>query len=160
MKSKIIYLLLITLVVTNCVMLFILIKKPHKRHQGKGGSFLVKKLDLNSEQEKHFFEFDKEHRFKMDHFDDEILKNKKLLFESFSNSEKINDTIVLRIGTLTGKREEEVIAFFSKIKSICNEEQVEKLKKVISRALNHSRSHMQGSMHPSHKGMHPSPPVD
>ena len=144
-------------------MLFILIKKPHKKHLGKEGSFLVKKLNLNSEQEKQFLEFDKEHRTKMIHFDDELLKNKKLLFKSFSNSENINDNVVLRIGELGGEKEKEVISFFTKVKSICNEEQTEKLKNVISRALNHidkspQRGPMQENMHPPHEGRRPPPP--
>jgi len=164
-KNKIIYLLLITLLITNCVMLFMLIKKPHERNlKGKKGNFLMQKLKLDETQEKEFLVLDELHREAMRNIDDAILKSRKKLFNSFDSSMDINESLVLKIGSLVSEKEREVFSFFSKVKVICNEKQVEDLEEVIKNAIINSSKKDQRPEHnrnapPHHnKGMQPPPP--
>lgn len=153
MKSKLIYLLLITLLVTNVVMLFMLINKPHKRHMGNPKDFLIKKLNLDKEQRVLFLELDKEHKSKMMFYDDEIIKLKKNMFLSFSGSKEVDNSITSKIGALIAKKENEIFSFFRKIKGICNEKQIVLLEEIIERAIMHP-----GGMPPPPRERMPPPP--
>jgi len=129
-----------------------LIQMPYKKHQEKNANFLVKTLGLKPEQEKKFFQLDKEHRTKMIQYDDEILELKKSMFNSFSNSEVINESIFNRVGELETNKEKEVFSFFKKIKTFIDKDQVKKLEGIISRAIMHSGAK---SQKPLHKDMPP-----
>ena len=133
------------------MMLFMLINKPHKRHMESPKDFLIKKLNLDNKQRISFLELDKEHKSKMMFYDAEIIKLKKSMFLSFSSSDKVDKKIVLKIGELTTKKENEIYTFFKKIKAICNPEQLSSLEEVIQRAILHSGIS-------SHRANHISPP--
>ena len=154
MKYKYIYILLVTLLVTNAIMLFMLVKKPHQLPLKSPRNFLVEKLNLNEEQTAKFFTLDKEHKVNMVFLDEEIRKLKKDMFNKLSSEEVIDASITLQIGTLVAKRENEIFSFFRKIKTICREEQIITLERIIDNAImpKKGRGHGPNDMPPPPRG--------
>lgn len=132
-----------------------LVNKPHQRHVKQPVDFLIKKLNLNEEQELKFLILDKEHSTKMMFYDAEIMELKKNMFNSFSGSDKVDNAITLKIGELVAKKETEIFYFFKRVRNICNKEQFIFLEEIIKRAIMHS-----GGMPKDHGNMAPRPPRD
>ena len=86
MKSKLSPVLLVLLVVLNGVLIFMLINKPHENRRPKEErNFLIEQLQFTDVQKDRFINLDDTHRENMRSFEDEIRKNKDVLFNSFSD---------------------------------------------------------------------------
>jgi protein CpxP len=153
MTSKLSPVLLVLLVVLNGVLIFLLINKSHKNKRPKEErNFLIEQLQFTNVQKDRFINLDDAHRENMRSFDDEIRKNKDVLFNSFSN-ETINiDSLISVIGTLQGKKEMEVFGFFKYVRKLCTSKQKEKFDKIIKKALKG------GNQGPPREGEMPPPP--
>lgn len=138
MKIKLIYILLGVLIITNSVMLFMLINKPHRRHGSKSENFLAKKLNLNSDQKESFLIIDKAHRSKMEFYDAEIRELKKNMFNALTGVGEVDTSITQKIGELLIKKENDLFYFFKNIRNICDQEQLKLLEAVIKKAVMHS----------------------
>ena len=137
MKTKLLYPLIILLVITNIVLIFILLKKPHKRPMG-ADSFLIEKLEFSKEQAKEFKALDKHHRNVMIGYDEAILDYKKQMFEFISNNKEVDMAIISKIGNLEGKKEEEIFRFFSEVRKLCSEDQGKKLNDILRKILSNN----------------------
>ncbi|PQB07404.1 hypothetical protein BST83_09700 [Polaribacter filamentus] len=91
-----------------------LINKSHENKRPKEErNFLIEQLQFTDVQKDRFINLDDAHRENMRSFEDEIRKNKDVLFNSFSN-ETINiDSLSSVIGALQGKKEMEVFGFLN-----------------------------------------------
>ena len=136
MKSKLLPSLLVILILLNGVLIFMLLKKPHekKRHQQEK-NFLIKKLQFTDHQKDKFLSFDEVHKENMTRLDQQIRKQKDVLFNSFSDGVVNIDSLSLLIGELTGKKDVEVFRFFKSVRKICTKGQQEKFDKIINKAL-------------------------
>ena len=136
MKSKILPILLFLLIVLNGVLIFMLVNKPHERLENRsGGNFLTSQLEFTESQKKDFYSLDKKHKNVMMKIDDEVRRNKDVLFNSFSNNDIKLDSIASEIGLLEGKKEIEVFTFFNKVRKMCTDEQIIKFDNIIKQAL-------------------------
>ncbi|MGB0879272.1 MAG: Spy/CpxP family protein refolding chaperone [Polaribacter sp.] len=149
MKAKLFYTLLITLLITNAVLLFMLVKKPHQPKKGER-NFLVKELKFDETQREQFHFLDRQHKENMMSYDHQIRQSKDILFNSFSNIKFSSDSISKRIGVLEGKKEQEIFTFFKQVREICTPKQVGKFDKIIKKALHkkHRRPPRRGNMPP------------
>ena len=136
MKSKLLPVLLVILMLLNGVLIFMLIKKPHenKRHPQER-NFLIMELKFTNNQKDKFLSFDTLHRENMMRFDQQIRRQKDVIFNSFSESLTNIDSLSILIGELTRKKEVEVFRFFKSVRKICTKEQQTKFDKIISKAL-------------------------
>ena len=136
MKSKLLPVLLVILMLLNGVLIFMLIKKPHenKRHPQER-DFLIMELKFTNNQKDKFLSFDTLHRENMMRFDQQIRRQKDVIFNSFSESLTNIDSLSLLIGELTRKKEVEVFRFFKSVRKICTKDQQAKFDKIISKAL-------------------------
>lgn len=151
MKTKLLYVLLITLLITNAVLLFMLVKKPHQPKKD-GRNFLVQELKFDETQREQFHFLDRQHKENMMSYDQQIRQSKDVLFNSFSNPNFSSDSISKKIGELEGKKEQEIFTFFKQVREICTPEQVGKFDKIIKKAL-HKKDKK-----PPRKGDMPPPP--
>ena len=136
MKSKLLPVLLVILMLLNGILIFMLIKKPqeNKRHPQKR-NFLIRELQFTDNQKDKFLSFDTLHRENMMRFDQQIRRQKDVMFNSFSESLTNIDSLSLLIGELTRKKEVEVFRFFKSVRKICTKDQQAKFNKIISKAL-------------------------
>ncbi len=67
--------------------------------------------------------------------DQQIRKQKDILFNSFSDGVVNIDSLGLFIGGLAGKKDIEVFRFFQAVRKICTQGQQEKFDKIINKAL-------------------------
>ncbi|MGY8940268.1 MAG: hypothetical protein ACKVK4_09830 [Flavobacteriales bacterium] len=136
MKSKLLPVLLILLIILNGILIFMLLKKPqeNKRHSQER-NFLLRELQFTEHQKDKFLSFDAVHRENMMHFDQQIRRQKKVMFNSFSEGLTSIDALSILIGELTRKKEVEVFRFFKSVRKICTKEQQTKFDKIISKAL-------------------------
>ena len=136
MKSKLLPVLLVILMLLNGILIFMLIKKPHenKRHPQER-NFLIMELKFTNNQKDKFLSFDTLHRENMMRFDQQIRRQKDVMFNSFSESLTNIDSLSLLIGELTRKKEVEVFRFFKSVRKICTKDQQAKFDKIISKAL-------------------------
>ena len=136
MKSKLLPVLLVILMLLNGILIFMLIKKPHenKRHPQKR-NFLIRELQFTDNQKDKFLSFDTLHRENMMRFDQQIRRQKDVMFNSFSESLTNIDSLSLLIGELTRKKEVEVFRFFKSVRKICTKDQQAKFDRIISKAL-------------------------
>ncbi len=136
MKSKLLPVLLVILMLLNGVLIFMLIKKPHenKRHPQER-NFLIRELQFTNNQKDKFLSFDILHRENMMRFDQQLRRQKDVMFNSFSESVTNIDSLGLLIGELTRKKEVEVFRFFKSVRKICTKDQQAKFNKIISKAL-------------------------
>jgi protein CpxP len=113
-----------------------LIKKPHenKRHQQEK-NFLIEELQFTDIQKDKFLSFDTVHRENMMRLEQQIRKQKDVLFNSFSDGVVNIDSLALLIGELAGKKDVEIFGFFKSVRKICTKDQQEKFDKIISKAL-------------------------
>jgi hypothetical protein len=136
MKSKLLPVLLVILMLLNGVLIFMLIKKPHenKRHPQER-NFLIRELQFTNNQKDKFLSFDILHRENMMRFDQQLRRQKDVMFNSFSESVTNIDSLSLLIGELTRKKEVEVFRFFKSVRKICTKDQQAKFDRIISKAL-------------------------
>mgnify|MGYP006107745585 FL=1 len=136
MKSKLLPVLLVILILLNGVLIFMLIKKPHenKRHQQEK-NFLIEELQFTDIQKDKFLSFDTLHRENMMRLEQQIRKQKDVLFNSFSDGVVNIDSLGALIGELEGKKDIEIFSFFKSVRKICRKDQQEKFDKIISKAL-------------------------
>ena len=136
MKSKLLPVLLVILILLNGVLIFMLIKKPHenKRHQQEK-NFLIEELQFTDIQKDKFLSFDTVHRENMMCLEQQIRKQKDVLFNSFSDGVVNIDSLGALIGELEGKKDIEIFSFFKSVRKICTKDQQEKFDKIISKAL-------------------------
>tara|TARA_B110000503_G_C6915714_1_gene316552 strand:+ start:90 stop:554 length:465 start_codon:yes stop_codon:yes gene_type:complete len=136
MKSKLLPVLLVILILLNGVLIFMLIKKPHenKRHQQEK-NFLIEELQFTDIQKDKFLSFDTVHRENMMRLEQQIRKQKDVLFNSFSDGVVNIDSLGALIGKLEGKKDIEIFSFFKSVRKICKKNQQEKFDKIISKAL-------------------------
>ena len=136
MKSKLLPVLLVILMLLNGILIFMLIKKPqeNKRHPQKR-NFLIRELQFTDNQKDKFLSFDTLHRENMMRFDQQIRRQKDVIFNSFSESLTNIDSLSILIGELTRKKEVEVFRFFKSVRKICTKDQQAKFNKIISKAL-------------------------
>ena len=161
MKSKLFPVLLVLLILLNGVLIFMLIKKPHqnKRPQQQK-NFLIHQLQFTDNQKDTFLDFNRVHRKKMKHFDQQLRKHKDALFNSFSAGTLNIDSISVRIGTLEGAKEVEVFRFFTAVRKLCNKGQKQKFDGIIKRALKGPKKAPPrgGENHSPRDGRMPPPP--
>lgn len=164
MKTKLLPVLLILLVVLNGFLIFMLINKPHvnKRSQQER-NFLIEQLQFTNQQKEDFMALDLVHKENMMRFENEIRKNKDILFNSFSDETANIDSLSNVIGALQAKKDIEVFNFFKSVRKICNKEQQKEFDKIINNALKGSNQgpgpregQRQGP--PRDGGMPPPPP--
>ncbi|SDR80747.1 hypothetical protein SAMN05216503_0991 [Polaribacter sp. KT25b] len=159
MKTKLLPILLILLIVLNGVLIFMLINKPHQNLGAQQErNFLIEELQFSDNQKDQFINLDNAHKENMMSFENEIRRNKDILFNSFSN-ETINfDSLSTVIGSIQAKKEIEVFRFFKSVRKICNKEQQEKFDKIINKAIRGSNQGQSQGPPPREGGMPPPPP--
>ncbi len=138
-KSVLLIVLLFFLMVMNGVLLYLIVQKPDRK-QRPPIEFIAEQLEFNSEQREIFSGFLEEHRHKMRRMDGELRNLKQQLFSGLGEEDQTKrtlDSIADRISRLSKARELEVYDHFNRIHEICNEEQKQKLKKIVSGALRH-----------------------
>ncbi len=137
MKKKGLYILLILLLAVNTVLLALIIKDvnndekkgPPKPH------FLSKELQFTEKQEREFKRLDSEHRNRMMAIDDELGKLRNQLFNSLSDSSVSKESLSVKIGELTSKRDVELFGFFKQVREICDSDQKIKFDQIIEKAI-------------------------
>ena len=136
MKSKLLPILVVILMLMNGVLIFMLLKKSHVNNRSpQERNFLVKELQFTELQNDKFLSFDAVHRENMLRLDQQIRKQKDILFNSFSDGVVNIDSLGLLIGGLAGKKDIEVFRFFQAVRKICTQGQQEKFDKIINKAL-------------------------
>jgi len=136
MKSKLLPILVVILMLMNGVLIFMLLKKSHVNNRSpQERNFLVKELQFTELQNDKFLSFDTVHRENMLRLDQQIRKQKDILFNSFSDGVVNIDSLGLLIGGLAGKKDIEVFRFFQAVRKICTQGQQEKFDKIINKAL-------------------------
>ena len=136
MKSKLLPILVVVLMLMNGVLIFMLLKKSHVNNRSpQERNFLVKELQFTELQNDKFLSFDAVHRENMLRLDQQIRKQKDILFNSFSDGVVNIDSLGLLIGGLAGKKDIEVFRFFQDVRKICTQGQQEKFDKIINKAL-------------------------
>lgn len=136
MKSKLLPILVVILMFMNGVLIFMLLKKSHVNNRSpQERNFLVKELQFTELQNDKFLSFDTVHRENMLRLDQQIRKQKDILFNSFSDGVVNIDSLGLLIGGLAGKKDIEVFRFFQAVRKICTQGQQEKFDKIINKAL-------------------------
>ena len=136
MKSKLLPILVVILMFMNGVLIFMLLKKSHVNNSPpQERNFLVKELQFTELQNDKFLSFDTVHRENMLRLDQQIRKQKDILFNSFSDGVVNIDSLGLLIGGLAGKKDIEVFRFFQAVRKICTQGQQEKFDKIINKAL-------------------------
>ncbi|MCH3882700.1 MULTISPECIES: hypothetical protein [Tenacibaculum] len=160
MKTKLLPVLLILLIVLNGFLIFMLINKPHERQRpNQERNFLITELGFNDTQKNKFLALDEIHRENMLSFDEEIRKNKDILFNSFSDENFNSDLIINKISISQAKKETELFSFFSKVRKLCSETQIKKFDRIIKKALRggNNQPPRDGRKHPPRKGQMPPP---
>ena len=136
MKTKLLPILLILLILLNGFLIFMVVKKPHNNRKNlPPRNFLTEQLDFSKKQTRQFVDLENIHRNFMENLDEEIIKNKDVLFNSFSNITINVDSITNQIGVLEGKKEAEIFRFFSNVRELCTLNQIEKFDNIIKEAL-------------------------
>lgn len=136
MKAKLLPVLLMVLILLNGFLIFMLINKPHeKRGQHPERNFLTKELGFSDKQKNQFIKLDETHRDNMLGIDQQLRKQKDILFNSFQKENFSADSITNQIGKLQAKKEAEVFRFFSKVRALCNKKQTIQFDKIIKKAL-------------------------
>lgn len=136
MKTKLLPILLGLLLIMNGVLIFLLIKRPHEnRRPNPNRTFLTEQLQFSKNQKEEFRSLDKTHRGFMQEIDREIRQEKDELFSSYSDKNINPEKNITKIGTLEAKKEAEIHRFFSAVRGLCKENQVDMFDKIIKQAL-------------------------
>lgn len=161
MKSKSLLILLILLLILNGVLIFMLVKKPHEnRQRHPQRNFLTSELNFSENQKEAFRKLDRIHRGFMSNLDQEIFKNRAVLFNSFSIIDFNPEFIISKNGALEVKKETELFRFFSEVRKICTKEQTSNFDKIINKALrkNKNKPPRKEANHPLLRGGRSAPP--
>ncbi|MGJ8593421.1 MAG: Spy/CpxP family protein refolding chaperone [Aquaticitalea sp.] len=137
-KNTILYILLAFLIVANGFFLVNYLGRPQADDRKGPGDFIVKELKFNESQMKEFQKISDKHHNKMKVIFDNERHLKDELFSKISESsvdETVIDSIVALIGDNGKSKDKTTFYFFKEIESISNEEQKEKLDKLIHGAL-------------------------
>lgn len=134
MRKKILYTSLIILLIANIVLLYMIVTKAPNNHLPKE-NFLTQELHFSENQKDRFLKLDQIHRRSMRQFDDELSDLRKQLFNSFGKDNFSSDSITNRMGELETSKQKELYAFFSEVRKLCDENQVEKFDKIIEKVL-------------------------
>ncbi len=139
MKIKLLYILLITLLISNLFMIFMLVRKPHMPNHHRPNEFLLKELNFTESQRLSFDKLDEKHHMNLRDMEDNIRISKELLFTSFEDSRINKDSLTNQLGKLEALKHKEIVSFFDAVKMICNKEQAKRFDKLIKRGLNKGR---------------------
>jgi protein CpxP len=135
-KSKLLPVLLVILILLNGVLIFMLLEKPHEnKWQPQERNFLIRELQFTDIQKDKFLSFDTVQRENRMRLEQQIRKQKDVLFNSFSNGIVNIDSLGSLIGELEGKKDIEIFSFFKSVRKICTKDQQAKFDKIISKAL-------------------------
>jgi len=138
-KNVPLYILLIFLIIVNVFFLFNYLGKPdHDRPGGKQDGFIVRELKFDDVQKQKFEVLKTEHFVTIEEFLDDEKKLKDDLFDRISNetiSKTQIDSITSRIGKIVKARELETFYHFRAIQNICDDEQKEKLARIVKQAI-------------------------
>jgi len=150
MKQKILYILLISLLIINSLLLFLLIKKPHEKREGPKRDFIAIELKFDQNQKEEFKNLDGIHRRFMRSLDEKIKEHKEILFHSFGNDIFNLDSITKEIGKLEAEKERTLFTFFSQVRVLCSASQKENFDAIIEKALKggEKRPPREGNGHP------------
>jgi protein CpxP len=135
MKSKLLPVALVLLILLNGFLIFMLIQKPHENSHGPKRNFLIEELKFSEQQKESFKELDDIHKGLMQSFDKKIDRDRDFLFNSFAKENFNADVITKEIGFLSASKEAELFRFFSEVRKICSQEQVNKFDSIINKAL-------------------------
>lgn len=123
-------------------------RKTRERHpmservrEHQGGKFLMRELDASPKQQLELKALFQDHRKRKDSIETLIrIKKSQLAKMAISGEEnlQVKDSTLIEISRLALIQENEMYDHFSQMKAICNEEQIEKLYGILSRA-NRSR---------------------
>ncbi len=135
MKKNIVLMVLLGfLIVMNGILLFLVVKKPDRKHRPPK-EFITERLNFNEDQIIKFGTIDEAHHRKMRTIDGESRKLKEILFSDVGNDAIKIDSIAGLIGSLAKERELEVHDYFEKIEKICDDKQKLKLRRIVAGAL-------------------------
>lgn len=145
-KQTVLYILLIFLIISNGFFLVrYLGKSGNKSHRPE--SFLAKKLDFDEKQMEEFNSIKTLHFDKVKSISKEIVKLKGVMYSKLSDKDvsmSYLDSIVDLIAVEEKKKDLEMFKHFQNVRTICNDEQKEKLTKFINDAI---KRHGRGSRH-------------
>lgn len=161
-KLKIWQTIIVILLLVNSVVLAFLWFKPREERLPPGGdvkSFLVKELDLNSEQEKQYEIFRKEHISSIQQLN---RQTRELRDQFFSNVSKpvvdsaLIDSLSEQISGNEAGKEQITLYHFRKLRSILNDTQQKKFDNIIQDVLKMmGRPRGPGNPPPPHNGRPP-----
>tara|TARA_R110002073_G_scaffold8207_5_gene45811 strand:- start:25284 stop:25748 length:465 start_codon:yes stop_codon:yes gene_type:complete len=134
MRKKLLYTSLIILLIANTVLLYMIVTKAPNNHSPKQ-NFLIEELHFSENQKDRFLILDREHRHSMRQLDDELRGLRKQLLNSFGKDEFSSDSIANRMGELETSKQKELYSFFSEVRKLCDDNQVEKFDKIIEKVL-------------------------
>lgn len=138
-KNLLLGLLLFFLIIMNGVLLFMLFQKgPDRRPPKPPGDFIVKELNLNTDQLQKFNVLSRDHHQEMRKLDHEIRGLKDQLFNGIGQEDftpqKV-DSITTLIAALGKQKESNVYRHFKALSEICTPEQRVKLNRIITKAM-------------------------
>lgn len=139
MKLKLLYILFVTLLISNMFMIFMLVRKPHMPNHHRPNEFLLNELNFTEDQRSSFDILDEKHHMRLRKAEDKIRDSKALLFAFFEDSTINKDSLTNEIGKLEALKHKEIVSFFGAVKMICNNEQAKIFDKLIKRGLNRGR---------------------
>ena len=135
--SKVLYVLLVFLILSNIFFLFHFLEKP-KHQNRKPKLFLAKALDFNKDQMVLYKKLSDPHFKKMEIYSKDIKILKDKLFSKLSDK-KVSPNYIDSITQLIGKKEQqkdiEVFNHMRAIRQLCNNEQKEKFLDIVFKAL-------------------------
>ena len=138
-KHTILYILIVILVAANGFLIYNQFggkgRGNHKSSRKGPTEFIVKKLDFNESQTAQLESINIEHKAKIKAIFKDLRTSKKDLFSNLSetplNQVKI-DSIINSIAEKTKVKEEEMFLHLRAIQAICDDEQKEKLQRIIN----------------------------
>ena len=139
MNKKILPLVVLLMVLVNAVLLFLLVKP--KEAQSKGpqmgpGNRIASSLGFNEEQMTALEPFSEQHHQRMRGIDRELNETRQLFFRELNaETKRAADSLLQQIGELNEKREAEVFHFMQQVQSLCDEEQLAQMNRMMERAL-------------------------
>ncbi len=138
-KNLLLGLLLFFLIVMNGVLLFMLFQKgPYGRPHKPPGDFIVKELNLNTDQLQKFNALRRTHYQEMRRLDHEMRGLKDQLFNGIGQEDftpQKLDSITTLIAALSKQRESNMYHHFKAVSEVCTPEQRIKLNHIIAKAM-------------------------
>ena len=139
MNKKILPLVVLLLVIVNTVLLFLLIKPNEEKKIGPQlgpGNRIAAALDFNEDQLAALTPYSERHHQRMRGIDRELNETRQLFFRELNaNTKRAADSLLQQIGELNKDREAEVFHFMQQVQSLCDEEQLAQMNRMMERAL-------------------------